>query len=86
MWNSTSKKTIHNCFWCAGIPLTTKADAVKNDDGPFKLVQSDLDDLYVLDLTLVSDGTTTEDLAEADQALSIAESAMNDDKDILNHY
>lgn len=56
----------------------------KNNYGSFKLVQSDLDDLYVLDMAYVSDSTTTDSLVEADQAISIAESAMNDDTDILN--
>lgn len=85
IWNSASKKPILNCFWCAEISLEIEADAVKSHFDPFKLVQSDLDESYVLDLALVSDGTTIENSTEVDQALSIAEPATNDDQNILNH-
>ena len=35
---------------------------------------------YLLDLQLISDGTTTEDLAEPEQTLGIGEPATDDDE------
>ena len=45
-----------------------------------------MDELKLLDPTLVPDGSTAEDFTDADQTLSVAESATTDDDDILNHY
>ena len=85
-WNRVSKETIQNCFRCAGIYLETQADAIEDNDDPFKSLQSDMDELKLLDPTLVPDGTTAEDFTDADQTLSVAESATTDDDEILNHY
>ena len=85
-WNRVSKETIQNCFRCAGISLETQADAIEDNDDPFKSLQSDMDELKLLDPTLVPDGTTAEDFTDADQTLSVAESATTDDDEILNHY
>ena len=40
-WNRVSKETIQNCFRCAGISLETQADAIEDNDDPFKSLQSD---------------------------------------------
>ena len=41
---------------------------------------------YLLDLPLVSDGTTIESLAEAKEILSTGEPAMNADQEILKYH
>ena len=85
-WDRVSKKTSQNYFGCAGISLETQADAVEDNDDPLKSLESDLDELKLLNLTLVPDGTTADDFTNADQTLSVAEFATTDDEKILNHY
>ena len=53
---------------------------------PFELLQSDLDNLKSLDPTLVPDCTIAEDFTDADQTLSVSESASVDDYEILKYY
>ena len=52
-WNRVSKDTIQNCFKRAGISKDAQADAVEEIDDPFKSLQSDLDELRLLDPSLV---------------------------------
>ena len=64
VWNSNSKH----------LHLNT----VEDNDYSFKLLQSDLDELKLVNSTLVPDGKTTDDFTDADQTLSVAESATID--------
>ena len=57
----------------------TQADALEDNDDPFKSLQSDLDELNLLNPTLVPGGTTVDDISDADQTLSVAKSAAIDD-------
>ena len=81
-----SKETIYSCFRCEESSLETQAGAGEDNDDLFKLLQSNLDEWKLLNPILVPDGTTTDDFTEADQALSVAESASIDNGEILNHY
>ena len=49
------------------------------------MFQSDLNELKLLDPTLVPDGSTAVDFTDADETHSEAESATIDDEEILNH-
>ena len=66
--------------------LETQADPVEDNDDSFKSLQSDLDELKLLNTKLVPDGTIADDFTDADQTLSLAKSATIDDQEILNHY
>ena len=81
-----NKETIHTCFWCEESSLETQAGTGEDNDDLFKSLQSNLDELKLLDPILVPDGTTTDDFTKTDQALSVAESASIDNREILNHY
>ena len=49
-WNRVTKDTVQNCFKRAGISKDAQAHAVEEIDDPFKSLQSDLDELRLLDL------------------------------------
>ena len=85
-WNQVSKDTIQNCFKCAGISKDAQTDAVEEIDDPFKSLQSDLDELRLLDPSLVPDETTAEDYTDTDKNLVVTESVLTDDKELLGHY
>ena len=85
-WNRVSKDTILNCFKKAGISREAQSDSVEEIDDPFKSLQSDLDELQLLDQSLVPDGITAEDYADTDNNLVVSESALIDDEEILNQY
>ena len=65
-WNRVTKDTAQNCFKRAGISKDAQADTVEEIDDPFKSVQSDLDEMRLLDQSLVFDGTTAEDYTDTD--------------------
>ena len=67
--------------WSARICSAT----VEDNDNPFKLIQSDLDELELLNSTLVSDGTSTDNFTDANQTLSVADFATVDYGKVLNH-
>ena len=77
---------MHTYFWCEKSSLETQAGTGEDNDDLFKSLQSNLDELKLLDPILVPDGTTTDDFTKNDQALSVAESASIDNREILNHY
>ena len=85
-WNRVSKDTIQNCFKRAGISNYAQTDAVEEIDGPFKSLQSDLDELRLLDPSLVPDETTAEDYTDTDKNLVVTESVLIDDEEILGQY
>ena len=60
-----SKETIQNFFLCAVFFLETQEGAVEDNDDPFKLLQSDLDQLKLLKSKLVPDRTTAKDFIAA---------------------
>ena len=84
-WDRWSKETIQNFFWSAGIYLVIPADVVEDYDDPFKLLQSDLDELKLLNPTVVPHGTNSDDFTGTDQSLSMAEPTIIDYEKILNH-
>ena len=65
--------------------METQVDAVEGNDQPFKSLQLDLDELKLLNPTLVLDDTTTDGVTDADQTLFVAKTATTDDEEILNH-
>ena len=85
-WNRVSKDTIQNCFKRAGISKDAQTDAVEEIDDPFKSLQSDLDELQLLDLSLAPDDTTAEDYTDTDKNLVVTESVLIDDEEILGQY
>ena len=85
-WNRVSKDTIQNCFKRAGISKDAHTDAVEEIDGPFKSLQSDLDELRLLNPSLVPDETTAEDYTDTDKNLVVTESVLIDDEEILGQY
>ena len=68
------------------ISKDAQADAVEEIDDPFKSLQSDLDELRLLDQSLVPDGTTAEDYTDTDKNLVVTESVLIDDEEILGQY
>ena len=56
-----------------------------NYDSSKPLQQSDLDELKLLDPTLVPEDTTAADFNDANQALFLAELAISDGEKTLNH-
>ena len=85
-WDRVSKDTIQNCFKLAGISKDAQTDAVEEIDDPFKSLQSDLDELRLLDPSLVPDETTAEDYTGTDKNLVVTESVLIDDEEILGQY
>ena len=85
-WNRVTKDTVQNCFKRAGISKDAQADAVEEIDYRFKSLQSDLDELRLLDQSLVPDGTTAEDYTDTDKNLVVTESVLIDDEEILGQY
>ena len=85
-WNRVSKDTIQNCFRRAGISKDAQTDAVEEIDDPFKSLQSDLDELRLLDPSLVPDETTAEDYTDTDKNLVVTESVLIDNEEILGQY
>ena len=85
-WNRVTKDTVQNCFKRAGISKDAQADVVEEIDDPFKSLQSDLDELRLLDQSLVPDGTTAEDYTDTDKNLVVTESVLIDDEEILGQY
>ena len=85
-WNRVSKDTVQNCFKRAGISKDAQADAAEEIDDPFKSLQSDLDELRLLDQSLVPDGTTAEDYTDTDKNLVVTESVLIDNEEILGQY
>ena len=85
-WNRVSKDTIQNCFKRAGISKDAQTDAVEEIDDPFKSLQSDLDELRLLDPSLVPDETTAEDYTDTDKNLVVTESVLIEDEEILGQY
>ena len=85
-WNRVTKDTVQNCFKRAGISKDTQVDAVEEIDGLFKSLRSDLDELRLLDQSLVHDGTTAEDYTDTDKNLVVTESVLIDDEEILGQY
>ena len=85
-WNRVTKNTVQNCFKRAEISKDAQADAVEEIDDPFKSLQSDLDELRLLDQSLVTDGTTAEDYTDTDKNLVVTESVLTDDEEILGQY
>ena len=85
-WNRVSKDTIQNCFRRAGISKDAQIDAVEEIDDPFKSLQSDLDELRLLDPSLVPDETTAEDYTDTDKNLVVTESVLIDNEEILGQY
>ena len=63
-----------------------QADAVEEIDDPCKSLQSDLDELRLLDQSFVPDGTTAEDYTDTDKNLVVTESVLIDDEEILGQY
>ena len=84
--NQVSKDTIQNCFKRAEISKDAQTDAVEEIDDPFKSLQSDLDELRLLDPSLVPDETTAEDYTDTDKNLVVTESVLVDDEEILGQY
>ena len=84
--NRVTKDTVQNCFKRAGISKDAQADAVEEIDDPFKSLQSDLDELRLLDQSFVSDGTTAEDYTDTDKNLVVTESVLIYDEEILGQY
>ena len=85
-WNRLTKDTVQNCFKRAGISKDAQADTVEEIYDPFKSLQSDLDELRLLDQSLVPDGTTAEDYTDTDKTLVVTESVLIDDEEILGQY
>ena len=85
-WNRVIKDTVQTCFKRAGISKDAQADAVEEIDDPFKSLQSDLDELRLLDQSLVPDGTTAKDYTDTDKNLVVTESVLIDDEEILGQY
>ena len=87
-WNRVTKDTVQNCFKRAGISKDAQADAVEERDDIFRSLQSDLDELRLLDQSLVitTDGTTAEDYTDTDKKLVVTESVLIDDEEILGQY
>ena len=85
-WNRVSKDTFQNCFKRAGISKDAKTDAVEEIDDPLKSLQSDLDELRLLDPSLVPDETTAEDYTDTDKNLVVTEPVLIDDEEILGQY
>ena len=82
-WNRVSKDTIQNCFRRAGISKDAQTDAVEEIDDPFKSLQSDLDELRLLDPSLVPDEKTAEDCTDSDKNLVVTQSVLIDNEEIL---
>ena len=85
-WNRVTKDTVQNCFKRAGISKDAQADAVEEIDDPFKSLQSDLEELRLLDQSLVPDGTTAEDYTDTDKNLVVTDFVLIDDEEILGLY
>ena len=85
-WNRVSKDTIQNCFKRAGISKDAQTDAEEEIDDPFKSLQSDLDELRLLDPSLVPDEKSAEDYTDTDKNLVVTESVLIDDEEILGQY
>ena len=84
-WNRVTKDTVQNCFKSAGISKDAQTDAVEEIDDPFKSLQSDLDELRLLEQSLVPDRTTAED-TDTDKNLVVTEPVLIDDEEILGQY
>ena len=65
-WNDVTKTTIVNCFGKAKISAKDQVNAAEDSDDPFKELENDLTELQKIDLTLVPQDLTAQEIVDVD--------------------
>ena len=63
-WNHVTKTTIVNCFGKAKISAKDQVNAAEDSDDPFKELENDLTELRKIDLTLVPQDLTAQEIVD----------------------
>ena len=84
-WNDVSENFVVNCFRKAKISEKAQANALNDEDDPFKELSDDLKELREKDPSLVPENMTAETLAYVDDEV-ITKSAPLTDENILEEF
>ena len=81
-WDAISSNTVKNCFRKAGISQETQVASINEEDGPFKLLQQNVDELKSHDL--VDENLTVDDYVDIDFQVTTSETSAMTDQEILD--